>query len=313
MWRLVVSSKNSAQTSGPAKQHHAEPKPAPVRLRVARTLGPLPGARSGIAATAFGPYVYVNGGLSAAGTSTDTIFRIAGSGSSGSSSSAGTLPGAIHDAAAASIGGHLLVFGGGVSEGSNRIVQVLPGPARQVGTLPQALSDLVAVAAGSTAYVVGGWNGSNTNSSIYASTPAGRISQVGTIPLGVRYPAVADLGGRVIVAGGETSAGTPTTNVWGFDPATKRTTALPKLPVPTDHGSAAALNGRFYLVGGLRNGVFTNAIISWAPGERHWRAAGHLPAAISDLAAVPFDGGIAAIGGRGSAGQVSTVTLLNAG
>jgi N-acetylneuraminic acid mutarotase len=121
---------------------------------------------------------------------------------------------------------------------------------------------------------------------------------------------VAALGGRLVVAGGETSAGTPTTVASWFDPRTGRVAELPALPVPTDHAAGTALDGRFYLIGGLRNGTFTNAILSWAPGETRWRPAGHLPSALADLAAAPLDGGIAVLGGRGSGGPVSDGTLL---
>jgi hypothetical protein len=305
-----AASQSSAARHANAQRSAAAHKPAVVTLRLARTIGPLPSARSGIAAAAFGPSIFVSGGLSAAGASTDTIFRID---RSGSATTAGTLPGPIHDATSAALGGTVLVFGGGESEGSDRIVQLIPGPPRLIGSLPQALSDLAAVSLGTVAYVVGGWNGTDTNHAIYAAQPNGTASQVGTIPLGVRYPALAALGGRVIVAGGETAAGTPTADAWSFDPGTRKTTPLPSLPIPTDHTAGAVLNGRVYVIGGLRNGVFTDAILSWAPGERRWRSAGHLPAAISDLAAVAFDGGIAVVGGRGSGGQVSTVTLMKAG
>jgi N-acetylneuraminic acid mutarotase len=258
----------------------------------------------------FGSAVYISGGLSPAGVSTDTIFRID---PSGATTTAGTLPGALHDAASAALGGRLLVFGGGPSEGSNRIIQVLPGAPKQLGTLPQALSDLVAVAVGNSAYVIGGWNGTQTNSDIYAVDQGGTARKIGSIPLGVRYPAAASLGGKLIVAGGETSASVPTDKVWSVDPGSGQAQPLPALPTATDHASAAILGGRFYLIGGLRGGVFTDAIISWAPGESHWRPSGHLPQAVSDLGAVPFDGGIAAIGGRGGGGQVPNVLLMKAG
>jgi N-acetylneuraminic acid mutarotase len=95
-----------------------------------------------------------------------------------------------------------------------------------------------------------------------------------------------------------------------LDPASGALTRLPDLPVPTDHAAGAALDGRFYLIGGLRDGVQTSAIISWAPGERRWQRAGRLPSPLADLAVVPFDGGLLAIGGRNGTTPVATVTLL---
>ena len=118
----------------------------------------LPAARAGSATTAFHGRVIVAGGLSGADVSTDTVFELS---PEGTVASLHSLPSAIHDAAAATLGRRLLVFGGGVSEGSDHIVQLFPGPSRQVGTLPQALSDVVAAEIAGTAYVAGGWNGTD--------------------------------------------------------------------------------------------------------------------------------------------------------
>lgn len=314
---LFASGCGSNGTPVPSTKASTTPKPPPTThpshptisvLRAAQSSS-LPAARSGIAATATGNGVAVLGGLDAATVSTTSVFRIA---NTGAVTTTATLPTPVHDAAAAVVSGRLLLFGGGPSEGSNRIVEVAPGPPHLIGTLPQALSDLVAVSIGGTAYVLGGWNGSAPNREIYAVRPGGTVSTLGHLPVGLRYPAAAALGGRVIVAGGETASGTSTRAAWSLDPVTGQLARLPDLPFPTDHAAAAALGGRSYLIGGLRAGRLTDAILSWAPGESSWANAGRLPAAISDLAAVPFAGGIEVIGGRGSAGAVATVTLMRA-
>ncbi len=294
----------------------ARPALAPSgRLEVTGT-STLPAARTGGAAAAINSQIVFSGGLSGAGTSTATVFRLASDRRSAASST-GQLPGPVHDAAEAQLGSRLLLFGGGQSEGSDRIVRVLPAPSSVVGRIPQALSDLDAVVVGDVAFVVGGWNGTETNRAIYAVKPTGsgagagvQVHAVAELPLGVRYPAAASLAGRVIVAGGETTSGTPTAAAWSLDPATFRVTPLPSLPAPTDHAPGAVINGRFYLLGGLRRGSFTDAILSWAPGERGWRTAGRLPSAISDATAVSLPGAIAVLGGRGAGGAVATVTWL---
>ena len=272
-----------------------------------RAIGSLPAPRSGLAVARLGRSIFALGGLSQASQSTDTVFRID---ARGRASTAATLPAPVHDAAAAGLSGRLLLFGGGQLEGSHSMVAVLPAPSRELGALPQPLSDLAAVAIGGVAYVVGGWNGTEPNRAIYAVQPSGSVSVAAHLPSGVRYPAAGALDGHLILAGGETGAGSPTSRAWSYDPATHSLTRLPDLPAPTDHTAGTALNGRFYVLGGLRSGAFTNAILSWAPGESRWRAAGHLPAALSDLGAAPLDRGIAVVGGRGSAGPVTTVTLM---
>jgi len=249
----------------------------------------------------------VSGGLSSAGVSTPTVFVFV---PGRATRTATGLPGPVHDAAATEVAGRLLLFGGGPFEGSNRIVAVAPGTPHVIGSLPHALSDLSAVTIGDRAYVVGGWNGTVTNAAIYAATASGRVARAGQLPLGVRYPAAVALDGRLIVAGGETTSGRPTRRAWSFDPASGKVTRLPDLPAATDHGMAAALAGRVYLIGGLRDGSFTPAILSWAPGETRWHPAGRLPWAIADAGAVAFDGGIAVIGGRDSAGTLASVIVL---
>jgi hypothetical protein len=284
-------------------------RPAPsVTLSPGRSLK-LPAARAGTAVATIDGRVIVAGGLSDADVSTDTVFELRPDGRVGSLA---RLPGAIHDAAAATLGTRVLNFGGGVSEGSDHIVQVLPGSPHRVGTLPQPLSDLVAAAIGGTAYVAGGWNGTATNRTIYAVTSTGRVHRAGALPLGVRYPAAGALDGRLILAGGEMTSGSPTRDAFSFDPRTGAIARLPRLPEPTDHAAGVTWNGRFYSIGGLRRGNLTAAIVSWAPGERRWRTAGTLPVALSDASAVPFGRGVAVLGGRTAGGRAPTIVLLRA-
>jgi hypothetical protein len=303
------SSSHSAPTTtaarGTAVKHRRASVPAgPVH--VAGSLA-LPVARSGIAASVLDGRIVVSGGLDDAGVSTDTVFALD---AAGRASTLAALPTPVHDAASAVLAGRLMLFGGGQSEGSDRIVQIGPGAPHLLGHLPQPLSDLTATTIGSTAYVAGGWNGTDTNRDIYAVSPAGIVSPRASIPVGVRYPAVGALGGRLIIAGGETASGSPTADAWSFDPVSDRITRLPSLPVPTDHTSGIALRGTFYVLGGLRNGAFTDSIISWRPGQTRWHAAGRLPSAVADGAAVTFAGGIALVGGRDSAGRQTTVIML---
>ncbi len=302
-----TSSTTTATRAAAAKRRKAAPPAGPLHAIGGLRLS---AARSGIAASVLGGRIIVSGGLDDTGVSTGTVLTV---GKTRRTSSLAALPAPVHDAASAVLGGRLLLFGGGQSEGSDRIVQVRPGPPRLISKLPQSLSDLAAATIGSTAYVAGGWNGTDTNRHIYRVLPAGSVSPLASIPQGVRYPAVGALGGRLIIAGGETASGSPTTHAWSFDPASDSVTRLPNLPAPTDHTSGIALGGTFYVLGGLRDGAFTDSIISWRPGQRHWEAAGRLPRPVADGAAVPFVGGIAFVGGRDSGGRLATVTILRAG
>lgn len=269
--------------------------------------GALPEPRTGGAATTQGNEIIFSGGLSPAGTSTATVFAIR---PQGSATQTTLLSDPVHDAAEAELGSAVVLFGGGQFEGSDRIIRVLPSPAMQIGRLPEALSDLDAAVVGNTAYVVGGYNGTSTSRAIYAARGGGAVTTVGQLPMGLRYPAAAALEDQVVIAGGETTAGTPTAAAWSFGTATHQVHRLPDLPAPHDHAPAVALNGRVYILGGLREGAFTNTILSWAPGEHGWRVAGHLPAPISDGAATTLGNEVVVLGGRGPSGTTATITYL---
>ncbi len=250
----------------------------------------------------------VIGGLSAAGTSTASVFALD---RDGHMVALPPLPGPVHDAAAAVLDGRLMLVGGGQFEGSDRIIQVAPGRPHIVGTLPQALSDLDAVSIDDRAFVAGGWNGTVTNRDIYAVSPSGSVSLAGRIPTGVRYAAVAALAGRVLIAGGELASGAPTKKAYAFEPRTGRLAPLPGLPAATDHAAGVALGDTFYVIGGLRRGVPTRAILAWRPGQSHWRPAGRLPHTLADAAATVFAGDIALAGGRDHAVEQTAVTRLS--
>ena len=295
------SSTTTTTTAAGRRVHAAHPAPTVLRVRSVRR---LPSARSGAAAADYNGNLVIIGGLSAAGLSTPTVFML------GHTQSAASLPGAVHDAAATVTQGRLLLFGGGQFEGSDRIIQVAPGKPRQIGTLPQPLSDLEAVTISRRAYVIGGWNGSATNPYVYRVDEHGHVTTAGRLPLGLRYAAVAAIGSRIIVAGGELASGAPTANAYAFDSSTGRTAGLPRLPAPTDHAAGAVLNGTFYVIGGVRNGSLTNRILAWRPGERRWRVAGRMQRPLADAAVAEFDGGIAVAGGRDASGKLTAVSLL---
>ena len=74
-----------------------------------------------------------------------------------------------------------------------------------VGSLPVAQSDVAVTAIGNTAYVVGGYDGVNWLDTILAYRPGDTVPKTAaTLPVGLRYAAVAAVDGRVLIAGGST-------------------------------------------------------------------------------------------------------------
>lgn len=291
----------------PARVHRVTTvRRVPVHV-VERTVGSLASPVQD-AAAAGGPPVLV-GGLTPADVSTNAIVAVRGR----SSLLVGTLPAALHDAAAARLGGSVYLFGGG--DGVRQldgIQRVSPGAPTTVGRLPAPSSDQSAAVIGGTAYVVGGFTGTRWLDTIVAWRPGAAPRVVGRLPGALRYAAVGAADGRLVIAGGSTPQGSASRTVLVFDPRTRRVTRAGELPAPTTHAAAAALGRYVYVVGGRGAAVDTPtaAIEAVDPVARRVVAAGSLRSPRSDLAAIADGSRILLGGGRGPGGTVSTLSEL---
>ncbi len=252
------------------------------------------------------------GGLTAADQSR-TDIRIA---TARSDRAAGTLPTALHDTAAVTIGRTVYLFGGGTGANtqSDEILAepVQGGVPAVVGRLPSPSSDQAAAALGGTAYVVGGYTGSEWLDSIVAWRPGHPARVVAHLPEPLRYAAVAATGSSIVIAGGSRENGTASAAVLVFRPSTGKVTRVGRLPAPTTHAAAAALGGVVYVIGGRGATVDTPTlrVVSVDVARRQIRAAGSLSAPRSDLAAVTVGSRILLAGGRDRSGTVATLSEL---
>jgi len=243
-----------------------------VRLVIAQASATLAAPVQREIAVTDGRTIYLAGGLDAADRSADGVFAL--DPLSGTLTYLGSLPQPFHDGAGALISGRLFVFGGGSTRGTD-IVQAFDlrtGRGAVVGHLPVALSDLSAATIGGTTYLVGGWDGAAPSATIYATTDGRHFTQAGQLPEGLRYPAVTVVGGELVVAGGESRAGTPVATVTVLDTGTglvRPGPSLPDLPAPVAHAAAFALGGVVYVAGGRDaggNAVTTVTAIDPAAG-----------------------------------------------
>ena len=158
------TSQSSAAGTGGSGAGPATPAKQVLRVtRLTRLAAPVQDA----AVTTVGSRAYAFGGLDASGSSTATISVLQGS----SVHTAGRLPVAIHDAAAAaSPAGRLYVLGGGQIASASGIATFDPASraTHLVGALPTPLSDLAVATVSGITYVVGGYTGAQWSDHIYA-------------------------------------------------------------------------------------------------------------------------------------------------
>ena len=128
---------------------------------------------------------------------------------------------------------------------------------------------------------------------------------VGRLPRPLRYAAVAELYGSVLIAGG-TSGTSAQRAILQFDPHTRTVKRVGTLPVPLTHAAGATLGGRFLVIGGRGDAPnsASRRIWAFAPGSGQMTVAGRLPVALSDLAAAPAQDRVLALGGRDGVGKV---------
>ena len=248
---LLARGGTQTSTTQPPSTQQTPADPGKTRARpqslglVERRTGSLQAPVQDAAAAAIGGNrAMLLGGLTAADISRADI-RIA---TPRSDRPAGSLPLAVHDAAAVRLGSDVYLFGGGDGRrhaDATRSSRRPPGAGvpRVVGRLPAPSSDQAAAAIGGTAYIVGGYTGS-TLARHDRRVAAGHGARVWrTLPSPLRYAAVTAAGGRLVIAGGSLADGTASRAVLAFTPGHGRVRRIGRLPAPTTHAAAAALGG----------------------------------------------------------------------
>ena len=197
----------------------------------------------------------------------------------------------------------MLVLGGGSTASTDAVESASrAGTATSAGHLPRPRSDLVAATVGGRTYVLGGYDGSTLDPSVLETTDGSAFKSVASLPVPVRYPAVAVAGNAIYLFGGETASGRPTDAVQAIDPAAGTARVVAHLPQPVSHASAVDLGGRIYVLGGTAGGSATDRVVAFDPGTRALHAAGALPSPVSNAAAAVVGGSGYLIGGLGKGG-----------
>lgn len=306
---LVVSGCGSkgdpAATATSTRTPSVKRAPAREWHLTARVTGRLGAPLQNAAPAAVGNGVALLGGLTAADTSTDTILRA----TAGGSRQTGTLPTAVHDAAAANLGGHVYLFGGG---NISQYADIVRTPATPAGRLPAQSSDQNAATIGNTAYVVGGYTGTQWLDTIVAFDPVKGARVVAHLPTPVRYAAVTSVDGVLVVAGGSLPNGTASRAVYLWAPGSPRARLAGQLPAPTTHAAGASLHGTAYVLGGRGATIDTptDRIVAIDVHRHTVRLAGRLPQPVSDASGAGLAGRILLVGGHTVSGTTDAIVSL---
>jgi PQQ-like domain len=295
----------------------------------------------------------VLGGLTTGGGSASGVYTVGTA--SGAVRQVGVLSAALHDAAVAVIARHAVVFGGG-SPATVATVQAftlrgLRGrggaatAATIAGSMPVPRSDAVAATIGPTTYVVGGYDGARADAAVLATTDGRTFTKAAALPVPVRYPAVAALGGKVFVFGGQAitgpHAGAPVDVIQAVDPARHTATVIGHLPEPLAGAAAVTVGGELFVAGGESSaaqprtpgagltqlglggksaGAGAGASTSpsstvstiWAfdPRARRLLPAGHLQVPVSHAAVAVAGGAAWIVGGESNGALVASVQMV---
>ena len=256
------------------------------------------------------------GGLTAGSATTANVLSLGVPG--GTSTAAGALSTATHDAAGVVLAGRVLVFGGGV-QSSFATVQSYPlssaaatATASVVGQLPQPRSDAAAVTVGATAYVIGGYDGTHADPQVLATANGSSFHPVGSLPVPVRYPAAAALGRSIFVFGGQQvgNTGAAVNDIQKIDTSSGRISVVGHLPQALLGASAVTLGGVIYVAGGTNGSADSGTIYAFDPGSGRALVAGHLMAALSNAAAAVVGGTAWLVGGESGGTPTSDVQML---
>jgi N-acetylneuraminic acid mutarotase len=206
------------------------------------------------------------------------------------------------------IGNALYIFGGGSAASSSAVQRfdLATRTAAIVAHLPRPLSDVAAATTPDGVYLIGGYDGRTPQRAIYRTRDGTHVARVATLPVGLRYAAVAAVGDLVVIAGGDSAAGT-SDQVYLLDTAKNALASLGALPVGTAGAETFALGGDVYVGGGTdRAGAVVGTIYRIDPAARTIvRVAGSLP--VRNAATVVLGRTAWVIGGATSAGTSALV------
>jgi hypothetical protein len=209
-------------------------------------------------------------------------------------------------------GSELVVAGGLTTSGASSDAVLLldpgSGATQPEGRLARAVHDAAGAVLAGQRVVFGGGSTSSVATSVLKTTDGRSFIRIGSLPVPVRYPAIAVLGNIIWVFGGDGTDG-PTDVIQRMDVHSGTAAGAGRLPSPLTDASALVLHGSIYICGGLTSTGATDVIRRFDSATIRTVPAGRLPTARHDAgSAVIGDTGYL-VGGESPATTSAVVWL----
>jgi hypothetical protein len=292
----------------------ATTQPPPAAFTIAHLPAVLPQAVSRASVIVTNGQLLVLGGLHGRPTGTSTTQVLTVDPTTGTAVVDAPLAVATHDAAATTVGGSVYVFGGGEATTVDVVQQWRTSGSHVVGHLPRARSDVVAVSVAGHAYVLGGFDGVHPTPDVLETDDGITFHVAATLPVAVRYPAVAVVGSTIYLVGGQAVSGAggngpPVTDVQAVDVATGSASVVSQLPGSVTEASAFVVRGAIFLAGGVRGGIVQRGVFRLDPASGALTPVASLPEARADAGVGQIADTTYLIGGEGPSRLSSVVSL----
>ncbi len=262
--------------------------------------------------------IYVAGGL-AAGVRINTLQQY--NPALNTWTTKASMPTAVYQAAAASIGGLFYVAGGWDSSVPSTHLQIYT-PYTNSWTTGASMSHLSACGLGgainNNLYVFTACNG---NSGYFAlldvyDPVANSWTSLTSGPIAHSSGAGGVINNKLYVVGGLDGSGNLTAELDVYDPSVPGWTTKHAMPVALAGISGDVIDGKLYVVGGNDNASPTNnyfnTVYVYDPVADSWTLqAASMPTALTDAAAVAFGGALYVAGGNNSTPYLNTLQILN--
>ena len=286
----------------------------PAGFTIAHLPAVLPQAVSRSAVIARGGALLVLGGLHGPSPGSSTTQVLTVDATTGAAQIDAPLALATHDAAATDVDGAILVFGGGESTTVSAVQRWATSGAHVVGHLPQPRSDIVAAAVDGHSYVLGGFDGANPTADVLETDDGITFHVAATLPVPVRYPALAVVGSTIYLIGGQSVTGRsgdgpPVTDVQAVDLSTGSAQVVSQLPGALTEAEAFVVRGAVFVAGGVRGGIVQRGVFRLDPASGALTLVASLPEPRADAGVAQIGETTYLVGGEGPSRLSSVVAL----